>query len=174
MSTVVGIDLSLTTTGFATDMRRWAFARTVDLDVLTSIRVMRQMVTQACTRSGAPLVVIEDLPPARVHALKELAMLHGVVRVALDDLVHSGSIRGVVKVPPASLKRYATGRGNASKAEVLVAAVTRLGYMGADHNVADAMWLHAMGRDLLGDPVVEMPAAHRRALDAIDWPGRTA
>lgn len=91
--------------------------------------------------------------------------LGGVVRLALHE-----SAAPWVPVPPANLKQYATGRGNASKEEVLVAAVRSLGYEGHDNNEADALWLRAMALDFYGHPLVKMPAAHRKALTKVAWP----
>lgn len=100
------------------------------------------------------------------HALGEQA---GVVKLVLHDLEVP-----MVLIPPASLKRYATGKGGASKEAVLVAAVLRLGYQGHSTDEADALWLREMALDhyawattTSGRP---MPATHRAALDAIDWP----
>jgi len=76
----------------------------------------------------------------------------------------------VAVVAPAALKRYATGKGNASKDQVLAAAVRRWPDIDMDNNGADALWLAAMGRDHIGHPIVRMPAANRLALDAVAWP----
>jgi Holliday junction resolvasome RuvABC endonuclease subunit len=94
-----------------------------------------------------------------------LGELGGVLRVAL----HEAGVR-VAEIPPASLKRYATGRGNSGKSVVVVAAVKRLGLEPADDNEADAAWLRAMGMDALGWPLCTVPAAHRKALEAVRWP----
>ncbi len=74
-------------------------------------------------------------------------------------------------VPPSVLKKYATGRGNASKQEVLLAAARR--YPGVDianDNEADAVVLLALALDHLGEPLAEVPQTHRAALDKIAWP----
>lgn len=42
------------------------------------------------------------------------------------------------------IKRKATGRGNANKADVIQAAVEILGYVGNDDNEADALWLYEL------------------------------
>lgn len=73
-------------------------------------------------------------------------------------------------VPPAALKKYATGKGNASKDAIMLATARRFPDFAGDNNEADALWLAAMGADHLGEPVVAMPAAHRAALDAVKWP----
>ena len=113
------------------------------------------------------LVVLEgySLGTARqqshAHALGELG---GIVRWTLWDL-------GIpyVDVSPATLKKYATGKGNAGKDAVLIAAVKRLAPVG-DNNQADAWWLRAIGMDALGVPVVEMPKVNREALKGLVLP----
>ena len=85
-------------------------------------------------------------------------------------------------IPPASLKMYATGKGNASKDAVLAAAIRRYPDVEFDGNdAADALILAAMGADHLGFPLVSktpsgrksratLPARNREALGKIDWP----
>ncbi len=164
---VVGLDLSLTATGVADEFG----TRTIKVKS-TGMKRLSELQSEIMLATGWPyhtdLVAIEgySMGTARqnshAHALGELG---GVVRLALWEA-------GIpyVDVPPASLKRYATGKGNAGKAEVLIAAVKRLGYLGHDDNEADAAWLRAMALDHYGEPVVAMPASHRVALAAIAWP----
>lgn len=161
MPNVVGLDLSLTATGVAAGTKATTLkssatgmARLVDL---------RDAVLAVC--ADADLVAVEGYSfgsrNSQAHALGELG---GVVRVAL----HEAAIR-YLDVSPATVKKYATGRGNAPKAEVYGAAIRRLGYQGCDHNQADALWLRALAMDGLGHPIALMPAAHRAALKPIDW-----
>jgi hypothetical protein len=115
------------------------------------------------------LVVIEgySMGPQRGSAgvAQMLGELGGVVRLWLwhNDFAW-------VDVPPSSLKRYATGKGNANKELMLVEAVKRLGYDGCSNDEADALWLRAMALDAFGQAVVDMPKANREALGAIAWP----
>jgi Holliday junction resolvasome RuvABC endonuclease subunit len=78
----------------------------------------------------------------------------------------------IVEVAPALLKKYATGRGNAAKDEVLAAVVRR--YPDADvtgNDIADALVLAAMGARQLGFPIEEsLPQANQAALAKINWP----
>lgn len=120
-----------------------------------------------CTEEPhADLVAIEGQSyghNGKGHA--ELAGLHAIVKVALwEDLIP------YVEIPPANLKTYATGKGNASKEAVHDAAIRRLGYAGASRDEADALWLRAATLDHYGQPPVTVPATHRRALDKITWP----
>ena len=168
---VVGLDLSLTATGIATNGGTEVLS--TKLRGCERLADLRDEVVGRCRRCGyigqadANLVVVEGYSfnsrNSQSHALGELG---GVVRLAL----HEAGIP-YVDVPPAVLKKYATGRGNAGKAEVLAAAIRRLGYDGHDDNEADALWLRVMGLDAYrvadASPV---PAAHRVALDKVDWP----
>jgi Holliday junction resolvasome RuvABC endonuclease subunit len=96
---------------------------------------------------------------------ERIGELGGVIRVALHE-------RGVpfVEVSPAGRARYATGLGNASKDRVVGAIAARTGIAFETSDECDAWILRAMALDHYGDSVVEMPAKHREALRAIDWP----
>ncbi len=99
---------------------------------------------------------------AHAHALGELG---GVVRL---ELWRAGI--PYVEIPPACLKKFATGRGNASKDQVLVAAVQRSSGRTFTNDEADAWWLWLMALDHLGAPPVKMPEAQRAVLRNIHWP----
>ncbi len=169
--TVIGLDLSLTATGIATADESFAlrFNNQRGMDRLRSIR---NRIIGVCSGPlgmtvRPDLVVIEgySMGTARqsshAHGLGELG---GVVRLWLWEA-------GVpyVDVPPACLKKYATGAGNARKEAVLIAAVKR-GAEVRDNNEADAWWLRAMGMDALGCPVVVVPQLHRKVLETVPWP----
>ncbi len=164
--TVVGLDLSLNRSGVADGATACTFRPRCDgMERLRKVRDFMRLATD-----GADLVVIEGYSMgshgAHSHALGELG---GVVRLALFEagIPH-------VDVPPATLKVYATGKGNAGKGDVLAEAVRRLGYDGGDDNEADALWLRAFGLELMGAPVVTLPEAHRRALAKVDLPAGAA
>jgi crossover junction endodeoxyribonuclease RuvC len=73
-------------------------------------------------------------------------------------------------IPPAAVKKYATGKGNAGKDEVLSAVVRRFTEFDGGNDQADALVLASMAADHLGSPVVDMPATHRAALVKVEWP----
>ena len=70
-----------------------------------------------------------------------LIELHGALLVAA-----SGNGSPVTTIAPAELKKWATGKGNASKAAMLEAARQR-GWVGDDHNEADAWLLWCLAHD---------------------------
>lgn len=117
------------------------------------------------------LVIIEGYglgTPGRL-ALVRLGELGGVLRLRLFEL-------GVpyVEIPPASLKRYATGNGNADK-DRMIAAAQALGGAPADHDQADAFLLRHLGRAAYGlEPVTTPHAAE--IIASFTWPtiGRAA
>ncbi|HZP21427.1 MAG TPA: hypothetical protein VFB16_14625 [Bauldia sp.] len=75
----------------------------------------------------------------RAHAGTLAAQVYGGFLAALTSWSEE---RGIPYegVPVGTIKRFATGKGNASKDEV-IAAVRRLGFSPADHNEADALAL---------------------------------
>lgn len=159
---VVGLDLSMTATGIAL---RDGDTHTVKPGARGDARLVEIRNCVGLTVGGIDLAVIEDLP---VHAKSAgiTGMVHGAVRAALIQW-------GIpyVLITPASLKKYATGKGNCGKPEMAVAAYKRFGRELADDNQVDALWLRAMALDHLGHPLAVMPATHRKALDAVQWPG---
>ncbi len=91
------------------------------------------------------------------------AELRGAVTLALSE-----KNKAIAVVPPACLKLFATGKGNAKKSVVLAAAREKLGYTGKDDNEADALWLLAMGRASYAS--TPLPDHAERALDGCEWP----
>jgi crossover junction endodeoxyribonuclease RuvC len=75
----------------------------------------------------------------------------------------------VLIVPPTNRIIYATGNGNSSKDEVMLAASRR--YPDApitNNDDADATVLAAIGARVMGRPIDSLPKTHLRALDKVD------
>lgn len=166
---VIGIDLSLQSTGIAgpgwTDRIRSTGRRA---DTLAQRRNrLRTLADQITARAqGAALIVVEA--PAYSRNAGSMHDRSGLWWMVVDRL-HAHGIP-VAEVAPTSRARYATGRGNAAKDEVLAAAIRR--YPAADidgNDVADAVILQAMGLDWLGHPPAPVPQTHRAALGAVAW-----
>lgn len=169
---VVGLDLSLTSTGiayangtvehldtekkkFSDDMARLGF-------IVDRVRGAFDVAEQ-----DPDLVVIEGYTYATTKSAHVLGELGGIVRF---ELWSSGIPFAVIA--PSKLKRYALGKGAGDKVAMVVAARERLAYGGLQDDEADALWLRALGLDLLGAPLVSLPKEHRGALEGVAVVGR--
>jgi len=125
------------------------------------------------------LVVLEDFPAGSTRIDPERGYLWWrlIERLAVRDNIP------VLPVPPTTLKLYACGMGNANKREVVAGVqeffpdwpIMKTSKTGkvlttVDDNKADAVVLMAIGCELLGEPLVELPAKHRKALDKLELP----
>lgn len=162
-ATIAAFDLSLTGTGYClpdgSTGRLVPAAGMVGPQRLAWLASRVMALARGTQSKAARLVVLEGYAFARANQAHQLGELGGVVRVSLWQ-------QGIayVEIAPSVLKRYATGKGNASKDLVLSAASHRAGRMFETGDEADAWWLWALARDASGDPVIEMPQAHRDVL----------
>lgn len=74
------------------------------------------------------------------HSASALGELAGAVKMTCHTVL-SGTAKYPLKVPPTSLKKYATGRGNAKKIEVVLSVYKKWGREFQDDNEADAFVL---------------------------------
>lgn len=172
MTRVVGIDPSLTGTGIcvgtslAEHVEANSYTITTDSKEPMGDRLARIYGATGELADGHRfLAVMEDMPK-HAHSAGLTAMAHGVVRLALH---HAGA--HVITVPPATLKKYATGKGTATKADMRMALYQRVGIDLRDDDQVDAWWLRALGYQMLGCPLVDLPKAHVAALDKLRLPG---
>ena len=167
MTVILGLDLSLTSTGFSVNGKTGTLtSKAKGAERLNDIAI--QITDLIESLDTTPVVVLEGYSFAsrnsQAHAIGELG---GVVRVTLFRL-------GIpyVEVPPTCRAKFASGRGNASKNEVISAISARTGIVwsgkGADDE-ADAWILEEMGRCVTGTQRFEWPKAHLDALEKVDW-----
>lgn len=162
---IAGLDLSLLHTGIAfpggstevlapTVLKGTARHAAVRAAVLERIR-------------GADVVVKEAPFLAHMTAVtQDLVMLHGVVNMAL----WSNRI-AVAHVAPATLKKFATGNGHATKDDMRVALHDRGVLLGVlDDNEIDAYWLRIAGLQHFGPRLFSVPDDQVDALGAAVWP----
>lgn len=175
MSTVLGLDLSLASTGMAL----------VDGDGYSTMRVkppagaaghqrMNWLVEHIWDHAGRPALVLVEGPSFASRSTGQMGHHEraGLWWLVTNRLYNAGL--SVVVVSPSSLKRYATGKGNAGKDDVMREVVRRYPAFNGGNDEADALVLAAMGADQLGQPVVTMPAGHRVALLGVEWPAGLA
>jgi Holliday junction resolvasome RuvABC endonuclease subunit len=174
---VIGLDLSLSRTGLASNdgdpIFTCTFANPTGPTIEQRIATLsHQALTEVRWRHGpVELVVVEGLPSARLSgagsSVASLGMLHGVIRHYLA-ITHGFPL---LVVEPASIKKYATGKGNANKDLVRDAARDRFGLAaGTTSDECDAAWACAIGCALLGTPLVEVPKLHQTALETLSLP----
>ncbi len=165
---ILGLDLSTKRVGFA-DVDGNTFSITTAYGADENPRRLSTMASQIerRIRTHPPLpdlVVIEGYSlnsPGRI-ALIRLGEIGGVVRCHLHELDIP-----FMEVPPASLKRHATGNGNADKDRMYDRA-KELGSPARNHDEADAWLLRRMARQAHG---FEQPTlAHELdAIAALTW-----
>lgn len=165
---VIGLDLSLTSTGIAG--RGWT-DRTKPAARLTGparLDWIRDVVLSYVT--GSALVVIEG--PSYGNQGRQRQSGHHERAGLWWLIVHALWSRDIpyAVMSPAGRAKYATGSGTSSKDDVVREVTKRFPWFDGDNNEADALVLCAAGYDHLGAPMTVMPKTHRAALDAVAWP----
>lgn len=90
------------------------------------------------------------------HAALVLGELSATVRLAIFDYFEDGDDRRFpLKIPPMTLKKYASGKGNSKKQEMLLQIYKRWGIEFNDDNAADAYALARMAGQIFIDKVEE-------------------
>lgn len=166
---VIGLDLSITSTGVALPDGTTYRIKTRDRDGYRRLLHIRDSIRDDLAEHRPHLAVIEDLP-TKMHAtaLKIIGKLHGVVVGELLD-----ADVPFTYVPPATLKQFACDKGNADKAQLAAAAYLAAGAEFADDkggDQCDAWWLRAAGHDWCGVPLFDLPQTQRDVLSKADWP----
>lgn len=160
---ILALDLSLVRTGVCEEDGVASCLITAKLRGMPRIdHIMRQVQRLA---HDVDLVVIEGYSFASQYKAAPMGELGGCVRFLLYRL-------GIpfVDVPPSTLKKYATGKGNSNKDAMIAAAIRRFGFKGCDNNEADAYLLWCMAREAYGGPVAKLPADQAAIAHRLDWP----
>lgn len=166
MIRVMGIDLSLTSTGYSSEETRGHIpARSKGVERLDEIS---KRIMTLITEHNIKAVAIEGYSFAsrnsHAHSIGELG---GVMRLRLWE-------NGIpfVEIPPTSRAKFATGKGNAAKTEVMssISAKTGIVFSGAGaDDMCDAFVLEEMIRCKLGMPRYAWNQIQSSSLDKVDW-----
>lgn len=167
---VLGLDLSMTGTGVAFTSADGTvlttLVKTAEKDGDARLVQIRNTILELAP--GATFALIEA-PTPRSFTSVISGMVHGVVREALVELeIPYGTVL------PATLKKYATGKGTGDKTPMALEAFKRAGVEFPDDNQCDAWWLWHMARDHKGEPVIHLPQLNRESLTKIknEWKPR--
>lgn len=173
---VIGLDPSLTATGFARlALDTPASATTIPskgkaTDSLLDRNIRLEKITQTIMRMmpvdiPEALVAIAIETPAHNQTSGHHHDRSGLWWLVVDALLGQGY--NVFEVSTTQVKKYATGKGNASKMEVMAAAIRRYPDIEiCNDNEADAVVLAAFLARALGQPVeADMPKTHLEAVE---------
>ncbi len=171
---VVGLDLSLTATGVAESDGKTRTIRTGPGDNLADqhdrlsriVDEARKYVITWPADERVHLVVIEG--PSYSSTGAGSWDRAGLWWLVVSSLLCDGT--PIAIVPPTVLKRYATGKGNATKADMRMALYQRAGIDCRDDNQVDAHWLRSMGMRWLGHPIEQLPDSQLTAMEKVQWP----
>lgn len=171
---LLALDLSLTSTGWAAKFEAQSVASGTFCPKAQGVQRLQEGARWIETLVGVyrpSLILLEGYSfgsgvrgsATRAHSTGEFG---GVIRLRIYQL-------GIpmVEIAPAVRAKFAAGKGNAGKDQVLVEAVKRLGYQGHSKDEADALWLLQAGLIRYGQPgAIRPPQAHLAALDSVEWP----
>lgn len=169
---VAGIDFSLTATGVAVIEDADSFIHTVKSKPSEGIAGFIGRVRDIATETvrfagdyGLDLIVIEA--PAFSARGSAVDKMFGGWWLMVAELIEQTSAE-ILTVPPTSLKKFATGKGNAGKDEVMLAAAHRFPDVKVtNNNETDALWLAIIGTHITGNPFGKVPASHLVALEKL-------
>jgi crossover junction endodeoxyribonuclease RuvC len=163
---LMGLDLSLTSTGISINGNTQAIvSKFKETKRLADIRDRLSLIL---VESGVHGVIIEGYAfAARNSQSHKIGELGGVVRLLLHEMMIP-----FVDVPPTSRAKFATGRGNAAKTEVISAVSARTGLIWSGKSAddeCDAWLLEEMGLQAIGLGKYHWPESNMAALKNIEW-----
>lgn len=163
---ILALDLSLTSTGYCHNGE----TGTISVNETGAFRLflIRKEVEQLINKFSINIVAIEGYAfssrNSQAHSIGELG---GVVRLLLWELGIP-----VITIPPTCRAKFATGKGNASKNEVISSISAKTGLVwqnpGADDK-CDAWVMEEMVLYRLGRARFAWPEAHVATLEKVDW-----
>lgn len=170
MTTIIGVDPSMAATGLAVWRNERAYCDTLTTSPRAGTVIRwREILQRVWSQVDGPTVmVVETLPVGHTGVSNLLIERAGLLAL----LQYGASSRDIpfALVNPTTLKMYATGKGNASKADMLAAARDDRADVRND-NEADAYWCATMALDhyRYGRTLRSIPR-QAEALRRVEWP----
>jgi Holliday junction resolvasome RuvABC endonuclease subunit len=166
MISLIGLDLSLTSTGISVGGKTSVLA--TKSRGAERLHIISSEIIKICIDNDVQCAIIEGYSFAsrnsQAHSIGELG---GAVRMRLWE---SGII--FIDVPPTCRAKFATGKGNASKSEVVssVSAKTGIVFSGSGgDDECDAWLLEEMALQHIGLAKHVWASANVSALDKVNW-----
>ena len=160
-----GIDLSLTSTGVCVNGEPFSIrSKKRGVDRLIEIR---DLITESVKKNNVSYVALEGYSYAsrfsQAHSIGELG---GVGKVSLAEAGVEIAI-----IPPTNRAKFATGRGNASKDEVVMAVLnmTTIPQQPGLDDLCDAWVLEKMLQYALGDRTMDLSDKQISAISGIQF-----
>lgn len=164
----MGLDLSLTSTGVSIG----GVTQSIQSDTrgVHRLQHIRNRIIELVVEHQITLAAVEGYSYASRHSqAHSLGELGGVIRLALFE----NDVTFIV-IPPTSRAKFATGKGNAGKPEVLsaISAKTGIVWAGGDgSDRCDAWVMEQMLLVKLGQSSYDWSKEQLDALDKVDWTG---
>ena len=183
MNVIIGIDPSLTGTGVATAEGLHTITSKPSDTTLTGRRARLTTIVHELDSivlgvkpwrfERTPNLIVIEAPSLAQKSQAGTLDRNGLWWLLVDRL-HTLGIP-VVEVTPSTLKKFATGKGNATKPDMRMALYQRAGLDCRDDNQVDAWWLRQVGLHILEDPDrIPLPLTPTTALAKVtrDLPAR--
>ena len=162
---IVGVDASLTSTGIAAmiygKLDNVISTRSVNSNKKGTDRLVEIREEVYKSVFGADLVTIEGYAFAMANQAHQIGELGGVLRV----MFYEKNLK-VLEVAPTQLKKFATGKANASKEEIAVAAYKKWGIECRTNDETDASVLVYIGLAYMGH-TDNLTAYQQEVIDAL-------
>lgn len=166
MLRLIGLDLSLTSTGYSIGGNTGSI--TSKMNGCPRLRDIRDSLHSLVQLNDINAAAIEGYAfSARNSQAHKIGELGGVIRLLLFE-----NNIPYVEIPPTNRAKFATGRGNAAKSEVISSVSARTGLVWSGKSAddeCDAWLLEEMSLHACGQGVYDWPASHLAALSNIDW-----
>jgi crossover junction endodeoxyribonuclease RuvC len=153
MTTIVGLDLSLSSTGFCCISPEGFRLETIKSKSQTKQATLSNKIERAhLIVADIIYEVAISSPPDKIYIEAPIVLSHGGSVLDLTRLFHLTTYGlwnlgfKIITVQPTVLKKFVTGKGNASKEDMIMAFVKeRTGHEAKSDDEVDAYWLARMG-----------------------------
>lgn len=146
MVNILALDIA-THTGYCHEFDHGCWDLSSKRDESKGLRLLKlkKLITDTITKYNINLVVYERVSGFHKSSLIVASELVGVVKAYCEE--HKIDYKAYSAT---EIKKHATGKGNANKAMMVLAAKNKLGCLTDDDNEADAMWLYDLAKSEMG------------------------